>query len=103
MSMNPLSSIPRPPIRAIYALGMALITIIAVAFYGFYYLVVYEEIVTIATQMDIDLGTNSTRSDSVVVFFDNTARYYIPIFSVVVVALWAYVYSQKKGVQVYEV
>lgn len=97
MSVKPLF-----PTRSIYAFGIVLLGICGLAFFWFILNVAFVPIADVGHQMMQDLGTNSTATDNVEVFFGNVSIY-ILIFLLMVLGLWALVYTQRKGVLVREI
>lgn len=69
-------------------------------YYAFLYLP-YHAISTVGPQLIENAGTNSTVSDSVILFFDNLVSYGIVIFLIALV-YYVWVMSQRRGVPVYE-
>jgi hypothetical protein len=73
--------------------------IIAMAFAWYIFYAMYSAVS--AADIITTSGTNSTTSDAVIIFFDNLGNYLL-IIGLILVAVWAWVYSQKRGVYVGE-
>lgn len=90
---------PTVPIRSLFVLALAFALIVCMAFVWYIFYQVYAGFA--GANILQSAGTNSTESDTVIFFFDNLANYML-ILGLIFVAVWAWVYSQKKGVYVGE-
>ena len=90
---------PLFPIRSLYVLFMAGALIIVLAFIWFIFYTIYSGFS--ASSIIASAGTNSSESDLVVFFLDNLTSYLL-VIGLIITAVWAWVYSQKRGVYVGE-
>ena len=95
MSFKPLVF----PTRSLYVLAVAGGLIFLMAFLWYIFFQIYAAFAS--SNIIYYAGTNSTTSDNVTLFFDNLASYML-ILSMIFIGIWAWVYSQKKGVYVAE-
>lgn len=88
------------PTHSLYVYGVAIATIIAMAIAWYILHTVFAAISACGTSIIHGLETNSTYTDNVETFFSNVDTY-ILIVMLIVVVVWALLYSQRRGVPVY--
>lgn len=88
------------PTRIAYVLSVVFLGIFLFAFAWYFGHTAFGEFQSIGSTLISRLGTNSTTSDSVELFFDYTDCY-ILVLALIGLAIFAFVYSQKRGVPVY--
>lgn len=87
-------------------MGLKLIVVVAFSlvlgpfFWYFTLYLPYNAIATVGSQNIVNLGTNSTLSDAIIVFLDNLVTYALVIY-ILAVAYFAWVMSQERGAPVY--
>lgn len=88
------------PIRVAYVLSVVFLGIFVFAFAWYFGHSAFTEFASVGSSMITRLGTNSTTSDSVELFFDYTDSYLL-VLALIGLSIFAFVYSQRKGVPVY--
>lgn len=88
------------PVRVlhVYAVLAVGLIVIPIVWFGFHYL--FWEIQPVAQNITEELGTNSTTYYQVDTFFQAVDNWGA-LLGLLALALWAYVYSQKRGREVW--
>lgn len=89
------------PVRALWIWAVVIATVFLLPFVWYVSHITFAAFQSVGSQLITDLGTNNTQSDQVEAFLDYADRY-ILVLALIGIGLFAWVYSQKRGVPVYE-
>jgi len=95
-----LKFLVKTPVRVLYVYAMIAVGVVVIPIFWFGLHYIFWEIQPVAVEIAEDLGTNSTTFYQVDTFFqaiDNWAH----LLALLALGLWAYVYSQKRGREVW--
>ena len=91
----------RNRVAALYLWAVVIVSIVVLPFIWYVSHVTFLAFQDFGSELIQDLGTNSTTSDGVEMFFANADKYLL-VIALIGVGLWAWAYSQKRGVPLYE-
>jgi membrane associated rhomboid family serine protease len=88
------------PVRVLYVWAMIAVGLIVIPILWFGYHYIFWEIQPVVVAIAEDLGTNSTTFYQVDTFFQ-AVDHWAHLLALLALGLWGYVYSQRRGRQVW--